>query len=165
MNKKLINERKKELITEYALENRAIAVGKKLSSICIFTVLILRCALSVFQTVFFSLEYPGLHIWIPLTVLPLLLILKFIYEGGKGFAYITLIDSVIFMVIHFSLIYHTASDTLIKEIYTNIFIFIMTVQFASSMLILFNQRCDAYFTAKQRINIKIHGENMLKNRH
>lgn len=153
--------RKRELLTEYIKKNKTARVGSYFSKICLLMIFIPRLLITVFQTVFFSIVLPGLYLWIPFTLLPLLLIIYIISDGSKALSYLTLSSAVIFMIIHFSLVYHTIEKSMLNEVYTVAFFITFMLQFFASLTIIIDQRCDAFFTAKQRINIKAHGEIFL----
>ena len=162
--REIVKQRKRELIREYVGSNKTARVGSAFARICIFLIFVPRVLITLFQTVFFSIVFPGIHLWVPFTVIPLLLIIRIIEDGHKALAYLPLSSSVIFMIIHFSLIYHSIDGSSLKEIYTVSFFITFMLQFFASLIIIFDQRCDAFFTAKQRINIKAQGEIFLKRR-
>ncbi len=162
--RKIVKQRKSELICEYVKSNKSARVGSVFAKICIFLIFVPRALITLFQTVFFSIVYPGIHLWIPFTIIPLLLVIRIIDDGHKALAYLPLSSSVIFMIIHFSLVYHSIDSSMLKEIYTVSFFITFMIQFFASLIIIFDQRCDAFFTAKQKINIKAQGEIFLKQR-
>ena len=161
---RIVKQRKSELISEYVKANKSAKVGSVIAKICIFLIFVPRILSAIFQTVFFSIVYPGVHLWIPFTIIPLLLVIRIIDDGHKALAYLPLSSSVIFMIIHFSLVYHSIDGSMLKEIYTVSYFITFMLQFFASLIVIFDQRCDAFFTAKQKINIKVHGEIYLKQR-
>lgn len=156
------NERKALLLCEYMNENKSARRGKRIVNYSLLLIFIFRVALTLFEFPLFIIQHAPLNLLAVILVFPLLLTVFIIYKGAKGFAYVTLVTPTLRLIIYFSLIYKNMPQDALTEVYNFTLFVVMLLQFFLSIIILINYDCDTYFTAIQRINIKVHGEELLK---
>ena len=156
------NERKAELISEYVSENKSAKRGKRIVNTSLMLILIFRAALALFEFPAFIILHRPVNLLAVLSFFPLLIILYIVYKGAKGFAYATLISPTLRLILYFSLAYKNMPEAALTEVYNFVLFAVLLLQFFLSIIILISYDCDTYFTAIQRINIKVHGEEMLK---
>ena len=155
------NERKEHLLLEYVSENKKALRGRRIIFYSLWAILLLKLALALFEIPVFIILHKPVHILSILLILPLLLVLYIIHKGAKGFTYVLLISSTLRLIIYFVAVYKTLPDTALTNAYTFILFGVLLMQFFISLLLLISFDCDTYFTAVQRINIKVHGEELL----
>lgn len=155
------NERKEQLLLEYVGENKKALRGRRIIFYSLWVILLLKLSLALFEIPVFIILHKPVHILSVLFVLPLFLVLYVIYKGAKGFTYVLLISSTIRLIIYFVAVYKTLPYTSLTNAYTFILFGVLLIQFFISLLLLISFDCDTYFTAVQRINIKVHGEELL----
>lgn len=161
-NRNEINQKKAEFLLDYMQENKNAYVGKRMVSHSIFIILTLRILLFVFEIPVFIVSEKPINLLALLFLPSLVLILYIIFKWAKGFTYIILVFAVSRLILYFSLVYKTMPDTALTSVYSFTLFGILLVQFALSLLIITSNRCDTYFTALQRINIKVHGDAIIK---
>lgn len=156
------NERKAELISEYIKENKGAKRGKKIVNHSLFLILVSRIALALFEIPVFIIQQRPINLLAVLLVFPLIIILFIVYKGAKGFGYVTLVSPTLRLILYFSLVYKNMPQDALTEVYSFTLFGVLLIQFFLSIIILISYDCDTYFTAIQRITIKVHGEEMLK---
>ncbi len=156
------NERKALLISEYISENKGARRGKKIVNYSILIILIARAAIALFEMPIFIIQQRPINLLAVLLIIPLLIVLFIVYKGAKGFAYITLVSPTLRLILYFSLVYKNMPQNALTEVYSFTLFAVLLLQFFLSIIILISYDCDTYFTAIQRITIKVHGEEMLR---
>ena len=159
------NKKKAQLISKYMDENKNAARGRRLVILSLYTLLILRVALALFEIPTFIILRSPLNILSIFLLLPLALFLFLISKGAKGFTYVILIASIFRLIIYFALISDTLEQTALTDAYAIILSGVLLIQFFISLFLLVSFDCDTYFSAVQRITIKVHGEELLAQRH
>ena len=80
-----------------------------------------------------------------------------IYDGNKSLIYISVFSAPIRLVYHFSKVLPSLEVEGITAL-TVASVVVMAVQFFISVFISANNKCDAYFAAMQKINLKLRSE-------
>ena len=155
-----IKARKKALIKEMLEKNPTTAVGRKLVLGAVLAVFLLRAALFVFELVFYSVNELELSVISNLLLLPLFLILYMVYDGNRGISPILAIAAVVRVAIYFSGTVETISKTPYGNAYTAVFLTVMILQFAITILISYASKCQDYFKHIQAVNFQIQKEFM-----
>ena len=163
-NKKFLTERKAVLKSEALAESPLAKRGALITRICLLSILLPRIILSLLEIIYYSVEKSPSMLYIPFLVLIVMLTAYLVHEGGKGFTYVLLIGAILRLIVFLSLIYPAMPADAFKETYAFILFAILIIQFAASIVMLTNSRCDAYFTMLQRITIKVHGEIFIRER-
>ena len=161
-NRDDLNARKATLLREYLSENKSAKTGHNLISLSLIIIFILRTAITVFEIPVFIITQKPINLTAIILFLPLLLILYVINKGAKGFTYVILISSALRMVLYFALVYPSMPESSLTLVYSLSLFFTLLLQFLLSLLILLGPKCDLCFTAMQRISIRVHGEEMLR---
>ena len=158
----LFNERKAILLSEYMNENKGARRGKRIVNLSLAIILVSRILLALFEFPVFIIQGKPLNLLAVLLLLPLLVTVYIVYKGAKGFAYVTLVSPTLRLILYFAFVYKSMPQDSLTEVYTFTLFAILLLQFILSIIILASYDCDTYFTAIQRINMKVHGEEMLK---
>lgn len=158
------NERKAELISEYISKNKGARRGKTIVNLSLFLILFSRVALALFEMPVFIIQHRPINLLAILLLFPLLIILFIVYKGAKGFGYVTLVSPTLRLILYFSLVYKNMPQDTLTEIYSFTLFGVLLLQFFLSIIILVSYDCDTYFTAIQRITIKVHGEDLLRSK-
>ncbi len=161
-NRTRFNERKTELLLEYLNQNRRVLRGKKIVTLSLLTILFLRAALVLLEIPVFIIQGKPVNLTAIILFIPLLFILHVIAGGAKGFTYVTLVSSTARLIAYFALVYKTMPQNTLTDFYSFILFGVLMIQFFLSLLLLISYECDAYFTALQRITIKVQGEELLR---
>jgi hypothetical protein len=156
-----LNIRKAALLREYLEENKDARTGRRLISLSLIIIFILRTAITVFEIPVFIIAQKPINLTAILLFIPLIMVLYVINNGTKGFAYVILISAAARLILYFSLVYGAMPESDLTLAYSLSLFFILLLQFLLSLLIILAPKCDLCFTAMQRINIKVHGEIML----
>ena len=159
-NHALFNKRREQLISEYVSENQNARRGRRNVLYSLWTIFILKAALALFEIPTFIILHKPLNIMAILLVLPLIFVLHIINHGAKGFSYLLLISSTLRLLIYFAAIYKNLPECNLTNAYSFILFGALIAQFFLSLFLLINFDCDTYFSAAQRITIKVQGEFM-----
>ena len=161
-NRTRFNERKTELLLEYLNQNKRAVRGKKIVTASLYTILLLRAALTLFEIPVFIIQGKPVNLTAIILFIPLLIVLRVIAGGAKGFTYVILVSSTARLIAYFALVYKTMPQDSFTDIYSFILFAVLMIQFFLSLLLLISYDCDTYFTALQRITIKVQGEELLR---
>ena len=161
-NRTRFNERKTELLIEYLKQNKRAVRGQKIVNLSLLTILILRVALLLFEIPVFIIQGKPVNLTVIILFVPLLIVLHVIAGGAKGFTYVTLVSSTARLIAYFALVYKNMPQDSLTDAYTFVLFGVLMFQFFISLFLLISYECDAYFTALQRITIKVHGEELLR---
>ena len=156
------NERKTALLDEYISESKSARRGKTLVELSLLLILVFRVALALFEIPVFIIQQRPINLLAILLIFPLIIFIYIIYKGAKGFGYVILISSAFRLILYFSLVYRSMPKNTLTEVYSVTLFAVLLIQFFLSIIILVSYDCDTYFTAIQRINIKVHGEELLR---
>ncbi len=153
-----IKTRKKKLINELMEKNPETRKGQKIVSTAVLTVLALRFALMLYEIIFFSVSGIGVSVISNLLLLPLAVILYMVFDGNKGIALIPVVSAVIRAAIYFSGKLEELSAVPGGNVYTAVFLSVMLLQFAISLLVTYASKCQEYFKLMQTVNFQIQKE-------
>lgn len=154
-----VGQRKKELLREYIAESPLAARGQVLVKRLTLALALLRTALVIFDVIYLEVQSVSPSVWSNLLALPLLLILYMIYDGNKGLVYIVMISAPARMIYLFTVTVpsFTAPEV---NVYIVITILVLALQFFFAIFMSASNRCDMYFAARQKVNMKIRAEMM-----
>ena len=155
------SEKRARLISEYIDGNRSAARGKRLIAFSLYTLMLLKITLALFESPTFIILHSPINVLSILLVAPLMLVLYFIHRGAKGFTYVLLVSATLRLIFYFSFILPDLTDCNMTNTYSVILFSVMLAQFFISLFLLVSFDCDTYFSAVQRITIKIHSEERL----
>ena len=152
-----IKKRKRELVRENVEIVPIAAHGKKLTKIAILSIIGLRCALCLFEIIYSSVKDFKISIWSYVLLIPFLFILYMLYDGNKSFVYIAMISAPIRLVYHFTVILPLIANEEISAL-TVASLIVFATQFFLSIYMSTASKCDAYFLAMQKVNLKLRAE-------
>ncbi len=152
-----IKARKRQLIAENIDSSSLAKKGRINAKISVLVILITRIAFLVFDCIYLAVINADNNIWLQLLILPLIILLYMIYDGNKAMSYIIMISAAARMIYHFTTII-PALPTEGITFYTIIYLIVFEIQFALAVFLSASPKCDIYFTAMQKINIKIRSE-------
>ena len=93
-----------------------------------------------------------------LFVIPLAFVLRIIYNGAKGVAYLLLLSSTMRMIAFFAVSYSSLPESGIAAVYSAILFAVLLLQFFIALMLLVSFDCDTYFNAIQRISLRVRKE-------
>lgn len=152
-----VNKRKRQLIKENVDQVPMAARGRKLAKLSVLSVLGLRAALLIFEIIFCAVLNIKISIWSHLLFLPFLLIMYMVYDGNKSLVYIAMISAPVRLIYHFASVLPTISTGGINAL-TVVSLVVLIAQFAFSVFMSASTRCDVYFVAMQKVNLKLRSE-------
>ncbi len=152
-----VKARKRELIKENVKLVPMAARGEKLARFSVLTIFILRCALFLFEIIYSAVVDVKISIWSHLLLIPFFLILYMIYDGNKTFTYISMLSAPIRLVYHFTAVLPTIVPDGITSL-TVVSLVVFIAQFFISVFMSASTRCDVYFVAMQKVNLKLRSE-------
>ena len=158
-----VKKRKRELIKENVKLVPLAARGEKLARITILSILGLRCALFLFEIIYYSVKDLKISVWSHLLLIPFFIILYMLYDGNKSFVYIAMFSAPIRLVYHFAVVLPLISEDGISAL-TVMSLIVFASQFFISVYLSANSKCDAYFLAMQKVNLKIRSEMIGKSK-
>ncbi len=156
-----IKKRKKQLIEENILSSPLASAGKKRVTLSVIVIFFTRLFFLIFDNIYLGVAGGENNIWIQLLILPLMLILYMIYDGNKALVYIPMISAPLRLIYHFTAILPTLPTEGVTA-YTCIYLLVFITQFAFAIFMSASSRCDTYFTAMQKVNLKLRGEMLGK---
>ena len=152
-----VKKRKRELVNENIKLVPMAARGEKLAKISILSILVLRCVLFFFEIIYSASSEIKISIWSHLLLLPFILILYMIYDGNKSLIYIPMFSAPIRLVYHFTAVLPEISPDGITSL-TVVSLVVFVAQFFFSVFMSASTRCDVYFAARQKVNLKLRSE-------
>ena len=155
------SKRKSELVAKYINCNKNAAIGKRRVIFSLRALFILKFALAVFEIPTFIILRAPLNILSVTLLIPLLPVMDLIRNGDKGFTYVILTSSVLRLIFYFVTAFGSLPNHSLTDIYSIILPTVLLIQFCISLFLIVNFDCDTYFSAVQRIKIKVHAEKSL----
>ncbi len=152
-----VKKRKRELIRENVKNVPIASRGELLARIFILSTFIARTALLLFEVIYSSVTETEISIWSHILFIPFILIIYMIYDGNKSLVYIPMISAPIRLVYHFTAVLPTVASEGVSAL-TIISLIVLAIQFFASIVMSASTRCDVYFTAMQKVNLKIRSE-------
>ena len=153
-----LNERKEQLIYEYTSQNKKALRGRKMIFYSLWAIFVLRLFLALFEIPAFLILHKPINLISVLFIIPIFFILRLIYNGSKGLAYLFLVFTTLRLIAYFAAAYPTLPDIPMRNVYSFVLFGILMLQFFIALLILVNFDCDTYFNAAQRISLRIKTE-------
>ena len=151
-----------DAMREHLRENPTARSGFLLLRSSMLLLLALRLAFTVFEAIYFIIAGTPINLFGTAFLLPFLLIIYIIYNGQKLFGYFLLGGSVIRLIFFYATVYEKLPAAPLREVYSVTLFAVLIIQFILSLLYIFNSRCDSYFIAYHRINLRVSGEYYLK---
>ncbi|MBR5140492.1 MAG: hypothetical protein IKV16_05490 [Clostridia bacterium] len=148
-------DKKTEKMLEYLSENYKAERGRRITLFSLITILCLRIFLALFEIPVFILLAKPINALSVLFVFPVYYILRSIYKGAKALSYLLLLGATLRLITFSMLVLGTLPDRSLTAFYTVLLFIILLCQFFISLFILVNFDCDTYFSAMQRISIKL----------
>ena len=158
INQRHFSKKKSELIIKYINDNKNAVLGKRLIVFSLRVLFILKFALAIFEIPTFIILRTPLNILAVTFLIPLLPVIDLIRNGAKGFTYVILIGSILRLLFYFVTVFDSLPKYPLTDIYSIVLTTVLLIQFFISLFILVNFDCDTYFSAVQRIKIKVHTE-------
>ena len=152
-----VKKRKRELIKENIDSVPVANHGRKIAKFSLFAIVLLRFFLFVFEIIYFAQVEAKTSVWSHLLLLPFLLILYMIYDGNKSFVYIPMLSAPIRLVYHFTSVLPSLAVEGISAL-TVISLIVFIAQFFVSIVLSAATSCDVYFSAMQKVNLKLRSE-------
>ena len=152
-----VKERKRELICENIKRVKIAAEGEKLAKIFVILMLFARSALLIFEIIYSSLSAAEISIWSHLLFLPFLIVIYMVYDGNKPLVYIPMISAPLRLVYHFTAVLPTITAEGVNLL-TAVSLVLLAAQFFFAVFMSANTKCDVYFTAMQKVNLKLRSE-------
>lgn len=152
-----VKKRKRELILQNVKRVPLAAKGEKLARILIILMFFLRGALLLFEIIFSSLTETKISVWSHLLFIPFMFIIYMIYDGNKPLVYIPMVSAPGRLIYHFTAVVPTIASESLTAL-TVISVIILGAQFFFCIFMSASTRCDVYFTAMQKVNIKLRSE-------
>jgi len=152
-----VKARKRELINENIKLVPVAAHGAKLAGISILSIVGLRLALLLFEIIYALVIDIKISIWSHLLLLPFFLVLYMLYDGNKSFVYISLFSAPLRLVYHFAAVVPLIASKTVSPL-TVVTVVIFAAQFFISVYLSASTKCDSYFLARQKVNLKLRSE-------
>ncbi len=152
-----VKKRKRELISENVKRVKIAAEGEKLARIFVLLTLISRSILLLFEIIYASVTPTVISVWSHILFIPFILIMYMIYDGNKAFVYIPMFSAPIRLVYHFTSVLPTVATEGVSAL-TVVSLIFLAAQFFFCVFMSANTKCDVYFTAMQKINLKLRSE-------
>lgn len=152
-----VKKRKRELIKEYVKNVPEAAKGELLTRILILSIFIARAFLIVFELIFCASTETKISVWSYVLFVPFLLVIYMIYDGNKSFVSIPMISAPIRILYYFSSVLPSIEGGAAGAL-TVISILVLAIQFFASIVMSANSKCAIYFTAMQKVNLKVRSE-------
>lgn len=149
--------RKRELIEENVKKVPMAARGELLARIFILSMFFARSFLLLFEIIYTASSETVISVWSHVLFIPFILVIYMIYDGNKSFVYIPLVSAPVRLIYHFTAVLPTVTAEGVSAL-TIITLIVLALQFFASIVMSVNTRCDVYFTARQKVNIKLRSE-------
>ena len=152
-----VKKRKRELIVENVKNVPMAARGELIARILIISMFIARLFLLIFEIIFSASTETVISIWSHILFLPFIIVIYMLYDGNKTFVYIPMISAPIRLIYHFTAVLPTIKSESVSAL-TIISLAVLAIQFFASLVMSANTKCDVYFTAMQKVNLKVRSE-------
>ena len=152
-----VKKRKRELIEENVRRVKIAKEGEHLARIFVSLILVARSVLLLFEIIYASVTSAEVSVWSHVLFVPFILVMYMIYDGNKPFVYIPMISAPIRLVYHFTSVLPTVSEDGVCAL-TIVSLVLLGAQFFFSLIMSANTKCDVYFTAMQKVNLKLRSE-------
>lgn len=152
-----VKVRKKQLIEERILRSPSLDKGRRTVLYSVLILALLRIALFIIELSYVSAGGVKISVLSHILLLPMLFILYMIYDGNKGISSVPAISAIVRAIVYFS----TVHDEVIEAglgLYTGLFLGVMLLQFAMSVLVSAATVCQAYFKEREAINLQLRKE-------
>lgn len=152
-----VKKRKRELIEENVKKVEMASRGELISRILILSVFITRTFLLFFEIIYSASSSVEISIWSHILFIPFALIIYMVYDGNKSLVYIPMVSAPIRLIYHFTAVVPTVASESVSAL-TVISLIVLALQFFAAIIMSANTKCDVYFTAMQKVNLKIRSE-------
>ena len=152
-----VKKRKRELIEENVKKVEMAARGELISRILILAMFMARTFLLFFEIIFTASTEAEISIWSYILFIPFALISYMVYDGNKSLVYIPMVSAPIRLIYHFTAVVPTVASESVSAL-TVISLIVLALQFFATIIMSANTKCDVYFTAMQKVNLKIRSE-------
>ena len=151
-------EKRLKLLNEYISNNKTAAAGMIIARICIYSILVPRAILTLWEIFFFIYKGTPLNLIGPAFFITLLPTLHMMFYAHKRIAYVTLATPIIRLLLYFPLLHPVVGGDALGDTYPFILFTVMSLQFVASLIILTGHSCDIYYIGIKRINKKLQKE-------
>ena len=140
---------------EYLAENYKAERGRRITFFSLLTILCLRIFLAIFELPIFMLLGTPANALSVFFVIPVYYVLRAVYKGMKALSYLLLLGATLRLITFTTLVLKTLPSGSLTNFYLGLLFFVLLCQFFTSLFLLVNFDCDTYFSAMQRISIKL----------
>lgn len=152
-----VKKRKRELIEENVKKVPMASRGELIAKICILSMFIARSILILVEVIYSASTETKISIWSYVLLIPFLFITFMVYDGNKSLVYIPMISAPARLIYHFTAVLPTVATESVSAL-TVITLLSLAIQFFASIVMSASTKCDVYFTAMKKVNLKIRSE-------
>ena len=152
-----VKQRKRDLIEENIRRVKDAASGERIARASVIAMFLARAFLIIFEAIYSSSIGAEISIWSYLLFLPFIMIIYMIYDGNRSFVFIPMISAPVRLLYHFSIVLPTIAVEGVSAL-SVISVIALALQFFASIIMSASTKCSIYFSAMQKINLKIRSE-------
>lgn len=150
-----IKEKKRQLIAERIDKDPIAKRGMKVTRTILLILVLMRLALFIYELVYFNAAGLKVGVVSNLLLIPMLLVVYMLYDGNRGISGVLLIAAVVRSINLFASVFPTLPEGSGADVYIGVYLFVMSYQFAVTLLVTAYAPAVAYFAKMQTINMEL----------
>jgi hypothetical protein len=152
-----VKKRKRDLIEENIKKDKTAASGERIARAAVIAMFLARAFLIIFEAIYSASSGAEISIWSYLLFLPFIMIIYMIYDGNRSFVFIPMISAPIRLLYHFSTVLPSITVEGVSAL-SIVSVIVLALQFFASIIMSASTKCSVYFSAMQKINLKVRSE-------